>query len=173
MSPVLIDLDARPNLSGTLYLDAEVRPNRSLSQTGFLIVMGVVITVSFLAGLLFLSLGAWPVIGFFGLDILLVAWAFHANYKAGQRQTERVRVTGEAVHVERRCARGAVRHFGVSPHFARVELQADEDGKGSVDLVAGGKRLALAVSLAPHERPGFAEALAGAIRQARAERYPA
>jgi uncharacterized membrane protein len=171
MSPAVIALDAPPALTGPFYLDADVRPNRSLSQSGFLIVMGVVIGVSFFAGLLFFSLGAWPVIGFFGLDILLVAWAFHANYKAGRRQGERVRVTGDAVHVEQRCARGRVSHFGVSPHFARVELQADDDGKGSVDLVAGGKRLALAVSLAPHERPGFAQALKAAIAKARAERF--
>ncbi len=39
--------------------------------------------ISFVAGLIFLLQGAWPVFGFFGLDVLLVYWAFKANFKSG------------------------------------------------------------------------------------------
>ena len=45
-------------------------PHRSLGRKGFLIVMAAIGGSSFLTGLFFLSLGAWPVFGFFGLDVL-------------------------------------------------------------------------------------------------------
>src|SRR6266566_9039564 len=61
---------------------AVVTPHRSLSRAGFLIVMAALGGISFVAGTAFLLLGAWPVFGFFGLDVLLVYWAFRANYRA-------------------------------------------------------------------------------------------
>jgi uncharacterized membrane protein len=60
----------------TALFSAIVTPHRSLSSTGFLIVMAALGGVSFVAGMVFLMLGAWPVFGFFGLDVLLVYWAF-------------------------------------------------------------------------------------------------
>ena len=39
--------------------------------------------VSFVCGLLFLVLGAWPVFGFFGLDVLLIYWAFQRQFSRG------------------------------------------------------------------------------------------
>src|SRR6266849_1402377 len=61
---------------------AVVTPHRSLSRAGFLIGMAAVGGISFVAGTAFLLLGAWPVFGFFGLDVLLVSWAFRANSRA-------------------------------------------------------------------------------------------
>ena len=55
------------------------------SPTGFLIFMLCIGGISFVSGVVFLLLGAWPVFGFFGLDVLLVYWAFRANYRAGAR----------------------------------------------------------------------------------------
>ena len=43
--------------------------HRSLSPSGFLILMIAISLVSFCVGLAFLLMGAWPVMGFFGLDV--------------------------------------------------------------------------------------------------------
>jgi uncharacterized membrane protein len=40
--------------------------------------------ISFITGVLFLAAGAWPVLGFFGLDVLLVYIAFRLNYRSGR-----------------------------------------------------------------------------------------
>jgi uncharacterized membrane protein len=37
--------------------------------------MGCIAAVSFAAGIGFLLIGAWPVFGFFGLDVVLIWWA--------------------------------------------------------------------------------------------------
>ena len=57
-----------------------ITPHRSLPNVGFLVLMIAVGVVSFVAGMFFLMLGAWPVFGFFGLDVLLIYWAFRINY---------------------------------------------------------------------------------------------
>src|ERR1700724_1243689 len=83
--------DSEPTL-----FSAVVTPHRSLSSVGFLVVMAAVSIVSFAAGTVFLILGAWPVFGFFGLDVLLVYWAFCANYRAAAAYEE---VNGTASEV--------------------------------------------------------------------------
>src|SRR5262245_66677069 len=64
---------------------ALLTPYRSLSPAGFMILMAVVGLVSFGTGLMFLMMGAWPVFGFFGLDVLLIYVAFRVNYRSGRR----------------------------------------------------------------------------------------
>ena len=53
------------------------------SRTGFFGLMGFVCAISFDAGITFLMMGAWPVLGFFGLDVLAIWWAFRVNYRRG------------------------------------------------------------------------------------------
>ena len=60
---------------------ALITPHRSLGSTGFLMLMLLVGGISFVAGLVFVIAGAWPVMGFFGLDVLLIYWAFRVNYR--------------------------------------------------------------------------------------------
>ena len=71
---------------------ALLTPHRSLSRTSFLVVMAFVSVVSFAAGLAFLMMGAWPVLGFFGLDVLAIYWAFRINFRRA-RASEEIRVT--------------------------------------------------------------------------------
>ena len=47
--------------------------------------MSLIAAVSFLSGIFFWSLGAWPVFGFFGLDVLLIYIAFRMNFRAARR----------------------------------------------------------------------------------------
>ena len=60
---------------------ALLTPHHSLSHTGFVVLMVFLSVVSFGAGLAFLLMGAWPVFGFFGLDVLAVYWAFRINFR--------------------------------------------------------------------------------------------
>ncbi|WP_169566962.1 DUF2244 domain-containing protein [Sneathiella limimaris] len=62
-----------------------LHPHRSLSDRGFFIFMACLCGISFVAGMAFVLMGAWPVFGFFGLDVLLIYWAFKANFKSAKR----------------------------------------------------------------------------------------
>src|SRR5215468_60990 len=117
---------------------AVVTPHRSLSHAGFLIVMAAVGGVSFVAGTVFLLLGAWPVFGFFGLDVLLVYWAFRANYRAAAAYEE-VTVTPTELRVRKVSHRGRVSEWSFNPLWVRLEHDRhDEFGLQGLFLVFSG-----------------------------------
>src|SRR6185295_19237961 len=90
----------------TLF-SALLTPHRSLSGTGFVVLMAVVAGISFIGGVVFFVVGAWPVIGFLGLDVALVYWAFRANYRAAAAYEE-VTVTPSELRLRRVSHRGEV-----------------------------------------------------------------
>ena len=78
-------MDADDTLSTPAgHFRAFLLPHRSLGRKGFIILMGVISAISFLTGLAFYMLGAWPVMGFFCLDVLLIYGAFRLNYRAAR-----------------------------------------------------------------------------------------
>lgn len=173
MSAAIIPLQNAPSPSdGTVYMDAQLRPNRSLSANGFRIVMLSMAAMSFFAGVGFLSIGAWPVVGFFGLDVVLVYLAFKINFKSGERERETVRITATEMIISRTCYRGFTAWWRVSPAFARVNVHKLNDYETAVQITAGGTSVPLATCLSHPERMAFADALKNALSQARAERHP-
>src|SRR5690606_23193258 len=58
-----------------------LHPNNSLSRSGFIILMCLIAGFSFFYGLYCLSLGAWPIFGFCGLDVLVVYIAFRFSFR--------------------------------------------------------------------------------------------
>lgn len=150
----------------TLF-SAIVTPHRSLSGVGFLIVMGVVGALSFVAGLAFLIIGAWPVFGFFGLDVLLVYWAFRANYRAAAAYEE-VTVTASQLRVRKVSHRGAVSEWMLNPLWVKLDRETHEEfGIEHLYLVSRGRRLTVASFLGPQEKESFAAALGAAIGEAK------
>src|SRR6266446_2198491 len=105
---------------------AVVTPHRSLSHAGFLIVMAAVSGISFVAGTAFLMLGAWPVFGFFGLDVLLIYWAFRANYRAAAAY-EQVMVTHSELRVRKVSHRGKIAEWSFNPLWVRLDRDTHEE----------------------------------------------
>lgn len=161
------DLTADFTGSEPAIFSAVVTPHRSLDRTGFLIVMAAVSAVSFGAGTVFLILGAWPVFGFFGLDVLLVYWAFRANYRAAAA-FEEVTVTVSELRVRKVSHRGRASEWSFNPLWVRLERDRHEEfGLQGLFLVSRGLRLPIAHVLSPQEKESFAAALAQAIGEAR------
>jgi uncharacterized membrane protein len=146
---------------------AVVTPHRSLSHAGFLIVMAAVGGISFVAGTAFLLLGAWPVFGFFGLDVLLVYWAFRVNYRAAAA-FEEVTVTACELRVRQVSHRGKASEWSFNPLWVRLEREGNEEfGLEHLFLVSRGRRLPIARLLGPAEKESFAAALGAAIGEAK------
>jgi uncharacterized membrane protein len=150
----------------TLF-SAVITPHRSLGRTGFVVLMAALAGVSFVAGMVFLIAGAWPVFGFFGLDVVLIYWAFRANYRAAAAYEE-VTVTPAALTVRKVSARGKMREFNLNPLWVRLDKEVlDEFGIAHLFLVSHGRRLAIANFLGPQEKESFALALSAALGEAR------
>jgi uncharacterized membrane protein len=146
---------------------AIITPHRSLGPTGFLIFMACLGGLSFISGIIFVSFGAWPVFGFFGLDVFLVYLAFRANYRSA-RAYEEVTVTASELTVRKVNHRGGVRQWTLNPLWVRLErIVHDEFGIERLFLVSHGRRLAIAGFLSPAEKASFARALTGALGEAR------
>jgi uncharacterized membrane protein len=146
---------------------ALLTPHRSLSGTGFLVVMGVIAGISFAGGVLFLALGAWPIIPFLGLDLALIYWAFRASYRAAAAY-EQVTVTPSELHVKKVSARGQVAEWSLNPVWVRLERETHEEfGLLKLFLVSRGRKLPIAGFLGPEEKASFANALGDAIGEAK------
>jgi uncharacterized membrane protein len=158
--------DNAPDREPTLF-SAIVTPHRSLTGTGFLLVMGLVGGLSFIGGLVFFLMGAWPVVGFLGLDVLLVYWAFRANYRAAAA-FEEVTVTPSVLRLRRVSHRGKVAEWSMNPLWTRLDHETHEEfGLLKLFLVTRGRRLAVAGFLSPQEKESFAAALSAALGEAR------
>jgi uncharacterized membrane protein len=146
---------------------ATITPHRSLPRAGFLIVMGIFSGVSFISGIAFLMMGAWPVCGFFGLDVLLLYWAFRLNYRHAAAYEE-VTMTPVALTVRKVSHRGQARKWVLNPLWVRLEkIVHEEFGIERLLLVSRGKQLAVANFLGPDEKASFAVALGKALNEAK------
>jgi uncharacterized membrane protein len=147
--------------------DATITPHRSLGQSGFRLVMSLVCLTSIVASVPFVLLGAWPVAGFFGLDILALFIAFKANFNAG-RAFERIVVTPLEVVLRQVSHRGKEAIWRSNPVWTKLEREHVEDyGLMRLALVSRGRSVAVAAALSPQEREGFAQALGVALAKAR------
>jgi uncharacterized membrane protein len=144
-----------------------LRPYRSLSAQGFAILMVAIGACTFAIGLSFWLLGAWPVVGFLGLDLVLIQFAFRMNYRAA-RATEEISLTRERLSVTRISPSGIAVETGFDPYWVKLEIDRHpEIGVTGVRIASHGKRLDVARFLGPREREGFAAALGAALATVR------
>jgi len=137
---------------------ALLTPHRSLSPHGFLVLMSVIGVISFIAGMSFLLAGAWPVFGFFCLDVLAIYYAFKINYRAA-RAYERVLISGGKLTVIKVNAAGGSKSWTFNPYWARVELALRHGRASQLRIGSHGRRLVLGAFLSENERQDFAAAL--------------
>lgn len=146
---------------------ARLFPHRSLPMAGYLALMVFVGATAFASGMLFLAIGAWPVLAFFGLDVLLLWLAFRASYRSG-RAFEEVAVWPHDLLVRQVCARGRVKEHRFNPFFARFNVDRHEEfGIRRMWLAGEGRELDIGAFLNPPDRESFALAFAQALAAAR------
>lgn len=153
------------------FFRALLTPHRSLGRKGFVTLMLVLLLAWASTGIVFLSMGAWPVFGFFGLDVALLYWAFRRNYRDAEI-SEQVEITDSSLVVRKQFPRQPPREWRLIPYWVRVELVEDEELEtcGPLWLVSHGKRLEIGSFLSPDERRDLAGALRRALQAGRASR---
>jgi uncharacterized membrane protein len=163
-------MDAAPD--ARIHLDTVITPERSLSTTGFKVLLGLLIAVNLILAIFFLVLGAAPVPIFLGLDVLGVFIAFRISYRRALTR-ERVVVTADQVQVLKELG-GKARQVWSSPTaFTRVALDRTGRHGAELRLELSNRGLRVGQALGPKAREDLAESLEAAIRSARAERHPA
>lgn len=149
------------------YFDLELRPNRSLLPGRFGWLLAGVAAVFGLMGLRFLLLGAWPILPFMLVDLLLLGWAMRASYRSGAAM-ERVRLDRRGLEVIRVSPTGRVETHRLESWRTRVDLERLPMDQNRLWLVSGQNRIAVGSFLAPFEREEIASVIADGLRRYRA-----
>lgn len=153
-----------PLFEATLY------PHRSLSIYGFWCLMAAVAGISFTIGLIFAAAGAWPILGFFGVDVLLFYVAFRLSYRSG-RLVETIRLTREELLIRRLHPHGRVEEWRMEPYWLRVKTIPTTEEIGApaaeIRLTSHGRSLGIGRFLTDAERTELSGALDVALARCR------
>lgn len=147
---------------------AMIRPNRSLGAEARRLVITLVALAGIISSIPFMVIGAWPVAGYFGLDVLLLFIAFRVNQNRA-REIEEVTVTPVQLHVRRLSHRGEAQEWRFNPAWVRIERGREDQEYGLLGLsvVSGATRVSVARHLSPLERLEFARAFEASLMQAK------
>lgn len=147
-------------------------PHRSLSPRGFLLVMAALGFFAFCIGLGFFLLGAWPVIGFLGLEILVVWAAFKMNYRAAKRR-QHLTATTNKLKIENVSPAGNRETTELPTAWVKVELTPREEPemrsrqRQKVVVRSHGKTAEIGNFLHPAETPRLAREVSRMVDRAR------
>ena len=146
---------------------ARITPHRSLSRIGFSALMGFLTVVGFAAGVTFWLMGAWPVFGFFGLDVLAVWWAFRVNFYRAQA-IEEITITASELRVRRVSHRGHEVEWVFNPLWVQLDQKTHaEFGIEKLYLVSRSRKISVGSFLGADEKASFAKALTAALHAAK------
>ncbi len=124
--------------------------------------MGVVIGWNLIGAIVSVALGAWPVAGFLGLDVLAVYVAFRASY-AQTRAHERISIESGQIIIERFDQHGRLQRWSFPSYWVHVV----HDGESNVSLRSHGKSVEVGTHLSRSEREAFALMLRQALLAAK------
>jgi uncharacterized membrane protein len=153
-------------MSAQLFLDEEIRPHRSLSRQGFIVLLAVLTTFNVITAVLFTVIGAHIVPIFLGLDLVAVIAAFAASYRTAEH-IERVQVSAAEVRVIHQF-RQQVDTVWLSPTAqTQVAMRVRDEDDDELTLRLGQREFTFARALSPKRRADLARALDLAIWRAR------
>ena len=157
---------------GRLFFERVLSPHRSLPPRGFHVLMLALGLISLAVGIGFVAIGAWPVFGFFGLDVALVYLAFHLNYR-GARQRETIRLAGDTFTVERVGVRGERRAWQFQPFWLQVILEERAGDANRLLVASHGRSLVVGDFVTSPARRELAAAIREALKHWRDALNPA
>jgi uncharacterized membrane protein len=154
-----------------IFFERVLLPHRSLPPRGFRLMMLLLGLVSLAVGIGFVSIGAWPVCGFFGLDVAALYLAFRISYRRA-RQREVLRLAGDDFTVERIGIYGERRLWRFQPFWLRVVLEERSDASNRLVIGSHGRSLVIGDFLPPATRRELAATLRSALAGWRAALNP-
>ena len=159
------DINAPETDTNAILFNVLLYPYRSLGRVGFIWLMVLVGIVLLIVSVIFFSLGAWPIVGFAGLDMLALYWAFRVNYRQA-RAYEQIILTVDSIQVVKTNAKGTSTSVSFNPYWARLEtIKLEDEGMTNLALTSHGKRVEIGAFLHAADRESLAKALQGAIKK--------
>lgn len=154
--------DADPRL-----FSRTLKPHRSLSRRGLNRLLMLLSLFGIIVSIPFYLMGAWPVVGFFGLDVLILFIAFSANMRAA-RAYEQVEVTHVELSLQKVTAKGQSRIWRFNPSWARIHTERHEEfGTQKIAIVQGRQSVEVGGFLGADDKDDFARSFKTALGEAK------
>jgi uncharacterized membrane protein len=147
-----------------IVFEALITPHRSLSRRGLRIIIAATCTVSFSVSLLFWWLGAWPIAGFNGGEVLLALVLLRAHARSA-KASEFLVLTESELRIQRTDSRGQRTEERLASAWIGVSLEERKGRTPGLYLAAHGKRLEIASALGEPEKRDLAGALTEALHR--------
>src|SRR5229473_7421851 len=158
--------------SDALFFERVLLPPRSLPPRGFRLLMLLLGLVSLAASIGFAAIGAWPICGFFGLDVAALYLAFRLSYRSARRR-EVLRLAGDDFTVERVSIYGERLTWRFQPFWLRIVLEEHADESNRLLVASHGRSLVIGDFLGAPLRRELARSLRTALNAWRAALNPA
>jgi uncharacterized membrane protein len=151
--------------SGILF-QAVLVPHRSLSPRGLRTLLLVICAMCGASASMFVWLGAWPVGGFTGVELLLAALLFRLNARSA-RASEMLLLTRDALRIVRTDPRGRRSEVSLAPGWMSVRLQERPGRVPALFLATHGREEEIAAALGEAEKRDLEQALTLALHRFR------
>lgn len=156
--------EPNPRNTDDVLFRAVLEPNRSGHGIAGRLLGLFICCVLVPTGIAFLVVGAWPIVGIMGLEVVGLLFAVHINRRRS-RGFETVAVTPEVLTVERYDHAGRRQSWTFQPHWLQVLMDDPPKRDSYLRLRSHGKVLEIGRFLTPEERLTLAKALREAIRE--------
>ena len=152
---------ARPLFAATLT------PHRSLTRRGYRYVIALACVMASIPGIVFFSMGGWPIVGFLGLDVLAIGWALAASMKSG-KQYEVVTLWPDELEVKQVAASGKAEITRFNPFFVKLVIDRDfNERTTALHLRSRETDLTIGAFMNPDDKASFAKVFGTALKKAR------
>jgi uncharacterized membrane protein len=159
----MTERNAPDEMNEAPVFEALLTPHRSLGRRGFALLMILFTGLCMFDGFIFLMAGAWPILGFCGLEVLLLFGAFWLNYRSG-RAREEVSVSRTLLSIRKFAPSGKMTEYLFNPFWARFRVARHEEiGITDMQVSGEGRSTEIGAFLNPDDRESFASAFSGAL----------
>ena len=160
----------QPSFETRPIFETRIVAHRSLSARALRNVILLLTGASLLIGTLLWSMGAWPVPGFCGIEVLLACLLLRRNARAGQA-SEAITLLSNVLLLRRTDARGRTSETRLPPFWLRVEVMDRPAAPVRVRLVGHGVSEEVGALLGENARRALAQALRTALRRCNSPRF--
>jgi len=141
-----------------------LKPYRSLNKIGFITMMVVLSGFSFITGIIFMKKGAWPVFGFFGLDILLVYIFFRLSYKSG-KEFEVINLTKKKLIIKKYKEKKIIKTYILDANWVKIQIQNPLEHSSKLQISSKNKSIIIGSFLRLDEKIEVLQNIENALRK--------
>lgn len=142
---------------------AVLTPHRALDQKGVYVVMIITCILAAIPGVVFFLMGAWPIIGFLGLDVALLFWALSKS-RQEVNSFEEITLYTDKLDIRSVSPKGRVTRHQFNPFWIKIEVLRDfEDRVTDIVLKSKERTIKVGAFLNPEDKKSFAFALSCAL----------